>query len=770
MAISYDNTQIGQVEVTTGPTVDAATIAAPVVDVASSLASGLASVGQGILNAFSGIANIGVKKLPLANDLDKYSSYSCVFTLFALDKASFNVPETSYIKGLGQLPIVLRSGNGYPNNRIKTDLGKFDFYIDDVVVHSNYGFNPKTGNSHAYAIDFTVVEPYSMGMFPLSLNQAATKALKKDKADKDQVTNFMIWPFCLSLQFMGEDQSGSYSAVPKTTKYFTIHFTDIQMDVSEGGARYTCKANATSESALLHSNVKLTSEMSFAGRTVQEVLQTGPQSLTAIINDHLKKQADGKYTPDEIVIMFPKDQSSAKSSGSGNQGASEQTASPTVSTQASVRAVDNSIAAASAKSVFDVVGVARESKSQSLYQTTPLNSIGISKLGYGNTREGYPVSPGVGIYDEKTHNWDQSQIAKDPTLSSYAINSDSTITNAINQVLLSSDYARDALKADKIKEGGMRTMWQIIPTYYMLKSDNNAKFVGRPPRLIVFNVVPYDVLSTTLGVPGSNISTTHYKQLLASAPKVYDYIYSGKNTQVKKLNIHFDALFRSLLPNDMSKRSKDAVTQKQNSSLVDPNAVDVDFRGGATSNNPTAGLEYIMSFAGTNAPTDGKGAGGTETEEHRMARWFYNAMVKGADMMELEMEIVGDPFWLSSSGWGNYRSAATTYWNVNSDLSVNHHNGEVDCIVRLRTPTDINSVTGLYNMNGSKALTQWSGLYKVFHVESHFKNGEFYQIIKANKRQITPADGQEIVYSTVTKPAPAQPLAKVAGGDGTWSA
>ena len=753
MPFTYDNTEIGQVEVTTGPTVDAFTTASPVTDIASSVASSLATAGQSILNTISGIANIGVKTLPLANELDKYASYNCIFTLFALDEASFNAPETSYIKGLGQLPIVLRGGSGYPNNRIKTPVGKFEYYIDDVVIHSNYGFNPKTGNSHAYSLEFTVTEPYSMGTFLLALNSAASKV------SKGVVSSYLRQPFCLSLQFMGEDQNGSYSNLPKMTKYFTIHFANVESEITEAGTKYTCKCNASSESALLHSNVKITSEVSFAGRTVSEVLQTGPKSLTTIINEQLKRIADGKFTPDEIVILFPKDIASATASSGGSQGATE-TASAPVANQASVRAVDNKIAANS-QSVFNLLGIKRDSNSEGLYQTGPMNPIGMSKLGYGNGREGYPVSPGVGIYDEKTHRWDQAQINKDPTLSSYAINSESTITNAINQVLLSSDYARDAMKKESVKEGGMRTMWQIIPTYYILKdTKDNSKFTGRPPRLIVFNVVPYKVLATSLGVPGSNISTTHYKQLLAQCAKAYDYIYTGKNTQIKKLNLKFDALFKTLLPSDMNKRSGDVVTQKQNTSLVEKRYGEIDFQGGSTSNDPAAGLAYMVSFAGTNAPSDGKGAGGQETAEHRMARWFYNSMVMGSDMAQLEMEIVGDPYWLSSSGWGNYRAKETkASWNLNSDLSVNHHSGEVDMIVRFRTPTDPNPSTGLYNMNGSKALLQWSGMYKVYHVESRFKQGEFTQVIKANKRQITPKDAKEIVFNTVTKDAPAQPLA-----------
>jgi hypothetical protein len=557
---------------------------------------------------------------------------------------------------------------------------------------------------------------------------------------------------------MGEDTNGSYSGVPKTTKHFTIKFTEVTMEVSEGGAKYICKANATGESALLHSNINLTSEISFEGTTVQEVLQTHPKSLTNIINRHLKDVAKGQYTPDEIVILFPPTQATAQASGSGNQGATETKAGPIDTTDP--LAPNNATSGAnSGKTVYDVVGVARDSKSEGLKQTTQVNSIGKSKLGYGNTREGYASSPGVGLYDEKTHTWDQAQIKKDPTLSSYAISSGASITNAINQVLLSSDYARNAMKKDGIVDGGMRVMWNIVPTYYILKSKNNEEFTGEPPKLMVFNVIPYKVSATAMGTSGGNISTTHYQQMIDNAAKIYDYIYSGKNTQIKKINLKFDALFKAFLP-VRANSSKDVQTGNANSAQIDRNIDDITFKGGQTSNTPEAGLAYIVSRTGTTASTDGTGGGGEETVETRMAKWFFNSMVRNADMQTLEMEIVGDPYWLSSSGWGNYRAGETKYWNVNSDMSVNHHNGEVHMIVRFKTPSDINDTTGLYNMNGKKALLQWSGLYKVTHVESRFKQGEFSQVIKANKVQVTPRDGKELVYSSVvveSKPPLAQP-------------
>ena len=118
-------------------------------------------------------------ELPLPNPLSTFATYNCIFTLSVLDSDTYNFPDKTYMQGrksTGEpLPIILRSGSGEPENRINTVYGKYDFHIDDVVIESQIGWE-KSNNTNAVAINFRVTEPYSLGLFMMSLQQAAYEA------------------------------------------------------------------------------------------------------------------------------------------------------------------------------------------------------------------------------------------------------------------------------------------------------------------------------------------------------------------------------------------------------------------------------------------------------------------------------------------------------------------------------------------------------------------------------------------------------------------
>jgi len=709
----------GSIEVKVLPT---QTTISPEIPITSTLASGLTAISKTFTNIITGKANIGRLKLPLPNEFWKYASYNYVFTLFAIDTNSYNNPDTTYMRGKGKSSVIL-SGAGKPNTRVKTDLGKFEFYMDDVTINCKYSFDGLTGNSHVQDIQFTVYEPYSMGTFMLALQSAAFKM---------GYPSYSVCNFVLAVQFMGEDQYGSMSSIPNTTKYFTFTFNgNIEMDVDQGGAKYVCTAKASSESALLHSNINLTSEISFAGRTIEEVLNTHPQSFAAVYNKRLREIAfDNGFYPDEIAILFPADIASAPASSAADANSSDK---PTVDANGD-----------SSPDLLTVVGVSRNGNTNNLIQSSPVNEIGLSLIGVGPTREGLPESFGAKIYDEKTRQWDQQLIQKNLTLTTYQMQQDSTIINAINQVILSSEYSAKVLKT-KPDDLGMRRMWNIIPSEYHIENKETVKVKGRKPRLLVYRIVPYQVLATTQPIPGSNIAADQYTKLLAQVPKAYDYFYTGKNTDIINLQIKFNNDFAAYIANDNFRRSLELETAE---GRLRTKESDIVFDKANPIYTPEKGIQNVMNFIGTAAGTNKKGGGPNDTEDHRATRSFFDAMLYGKGMMIVEMEIHGDPFWLGSSGSGNYRAKETMYTNVNSDLSANIHNGEVDMIIRFKTPTDINDSTGLYNLNGSKALLQYSGIYKVLKVEHRFVDGKFTQKLYAQKHQIEGgiADGKS--YNT----------------------
>jgi hypothetical protein len=692
----------------------------------SSSASGLSigSVLSGALGLATKIFNIGGLSLPMKNPLHTFSSYNYIFTLYSMNSESLNNPIGTYYPGL---PVVCRSGSGSPTSRISTAIGKQEYYIDDVSIKSLWGFNGKTGNSVAQSASFTVVEPYSMGGFILALQGAAYKM---------GYNTYTECPFCLMVQFMGYNQDGSMTSVPNTTKYFCLLLQNVEMTVTDSGSKYSVKCITVSESAMRHSSIKITSDISFSGKTVEEVLQSGKESLTAVYNMRLKEIAEDNgfaNEPDQIAITFPTDL------GGGSNLAGSL---PGFSPELNVLPTVTNLAAGAATKVLGSLGLS-SNPAGGLISSAGTNELGQSKMGYGPTREGMAVSPGADSYDEKEKKFDQSKITKDAAASSFSISQGSTIINAINQVLLSSEYAANVLKGQPDGEG-MRTMWTIIPSVYHVSSISAG--TGRKPKLLVFKVYPYKANGiANMPIPGAG-SGSVFRSLFNQTAKRYEYLYTGKNSDIINLDIKINPTFQLILPADANKRAQDVLEAPDNNSKVD-SFTDILPTIGGIFTSAIKGLVNRVSFIGTFAGTDQKGGGGEETEAHRAARTFFDTMMYGRALAELQMTIVGDPYWFTSSGSGNYMAGESQYSNVSTDKDVNPYNGEVDFYLNFRTPSDLDQSTGLVNLNAAAAAGQYTGLYKVQEIQSDFKEGQFTQTLKALKRPLSPEDTGNVSFN-----------------------
>lgn len=700
----------------------------------STASTAVSSVGAavGAVGAVSSLAGLSFggglgMKLPLANPLHKYASSTHIFTLAALDTKSMNAPDMTYIKG-GKLPIVLKTGGANPNNRVKTEFGKFDFYIDDLVIDSTYGFMQGTGNTNATNITMTVSEPLSMGMFPISLNQAAYDAGYND---------FRTCIFLLKIEFKGEDQNGNMVSAKDTTKYIPLNFRDLQMSVTEAGTIYKCEAIPAADIPLLASNCTITTDITITGSSVVEILQSGPNSLQAVLNRRLQQVAkNSKATiADEVVILFPGDSDSKLTAAKPGEHEKE-------SKDPATKPV---VGQANDAAIFKELNVKRSSINTTLIQSA-VNEIGASDLGYNEARQSKTAAVGVTkAYDTNgylVHN----AINNNPKICDYVFQQDSTIQNAINQVILTSDYAKEALK--KESADGMRLWWRIETALYHVDSTENFKATGRKPQISVYKVVPYYVHATNMPVPG--VASSKFKNLLDQCVKVYNYIYTGKNSDILKFNLDFDNRFVTAITNDEFRNNASTALSKQDGSTPEKQSAPVVEQDGAKPKKQSRGYNPLVGRNSVKSSQDYRGGGGEETSEHRAARVFHDAITFGQDLQKIEMDIVGDPYWLTGNGLGNYTSPAIPgKLNIRQDGSVNYQNGEVDMAINFRTPVDINPVTGLYNM-AVAGSAQFSGIYKVQKVIHRFQNGQFTQTIKANRRQISPTDTQDASFNTKT--------------------
>lgn len=711
--------------------------------VLDTISSSLKGIGADIASLFtslgSGLATAPYK-LPMANPLSQYASYDYLISMACLSPNEYNFPDTAYMGGVLPTTYIFRGGSQTPNSRVKTLDGPFEFYCNELVVKGQYGFEKGTGNTNSTNLEFTIVEPYSMGMFMQVIQQAA-----REKGYK----NFNEAAFLLIIEFKGSDQLGMIKTVPNTKKFIPFSFNNMSVKVSGAGTVYNCIGVPCNAASQADSVRLLKADTTIKGKTVQEILQTGPNSLQAALNAKTEQQKDEKLVsvPDEYVILFPTDIASSGANGT-NLATSQSTAKEKETTaKVDVAAeINNPL-------LFSKLNISRSSINKTLVQADGnCNDIGKAGLGYDISRpQQKSFNQDVNTKDSNGNDVRANVSAVPVGLVDYTFQRGSDVINVINQVLLKSDIAKAALDRPP-DTNGMRPWWRVDVQTYHIANDANMSKTGSLPKLHVYRVVPYMVHASRLLPP--NAPAPGIAQLKLQAAKAYDYIYTGKNSEILRFDIDVSNTFYQVFSADNfttdgdirnSNEQGGAESQRPGTDEDKPLAPQT-----PTGNAPSVGAMATMTkFVANIFSTDNKGGSKGETQASRVARMFHDALINGMDMMNITMDIAGDPYYIANSGAGNYTATQTNLINVTKDGNINYQNGEVDIVINFRTPTDINNITGMYDLKNTKLSQQFSGLYKLTTIISTFKGGKFTQTLIGNRRQgqdsTAPASSSSII-------------------------
>jgi hypothetical protein len=692
-------------------------------------ATGLSSAFDnvtGFLNSFGGVFKTLGVKLPLPNPLFDYASYDYILGIGCLSDAEANAPDATYMSG-SRIDLICKSANSDFNNRVQTAYGQFDFFIDNLVLEQVIGFEHDS-NTNVTDINFTITEPYSMGMFVIALETLAWKKGHKNWRDA-------TWT--LTIEFRGNIETGKMGNIPNTFRCIPFIITDLDMTVDNKGAIYNISAMPTSQVALANEYKNFKTEVSVAGASVQEVLQTGPKSLQVYLNTLAVEEAARRgpdFKPDEYVILFPKDWSSAGGSGSsGDAGAT----------------TDLIVSETGIQSILGVTRVPGATGTRGNLQQSgaDCNELGRALIDINDNRTGTPSTQKPNEVVDEFGNFNKSQVTtiKDPKTSNFRFPQDSDIPNAINQVLLKSDYVKRSLGAEALTAEGWRKWWRIDMQVYKITTDANLAHTGEKPKNIVYRIIPYNVHGSRVTAP--NVKVKGFDLLKNQAVKEYNYIYTGKNVDIIDFKIFFDNGFVTAMLADSFSKNSDTITATQSGDNTEKKLVNPVGKGNEPEQSPGV-IPTITKFFKTLTNTDKKGGSGPDSAVTRAARLFHDAITKTqGDMIELDMKIIGDPYYIAHSGMGNYTGASTgDSSNLLTDGSINYQNGEVDIVVNFRTPIDINQGTGLYTFTGttmSAPVISWSGIYRLTEVTSTFKGGEFTQLLGGYRRPYQEATIEE---------------------------
>lgn len=615
-----------------------------------------------IKNYSSGAKLAVSEKPPFPNILNSYASFNYVLTLSILTDIQMLDPDGTYRKG--ELgPVVVKS--------VGLSDFQYEFFIDNFKMSGVVGMNQNTGNSNVFSFSFNVIEPYSFGMFFQVLQSAALEAGYK---------NYTQVPLLLTIEFKGHiDPDNLLVQIPQTRKMLPVKIRELQMKVSGKGCTYEIAAMPYNHQAFSDTYNKVKTDINIScnqngSKTVEDLLKKSEKSLVNVINKFYKDQVTegNRNYADEIDIEFPADISSGGDSNSTN-----------------------------------VVGKA---------------GLGLDLFNKGETpfgKDNFAYDPATGIYK-------RGNLTIDPGNADFKFSQGTLIQDIINQIIMTSDYARQALKQENWTEKGQIVWWRIEPKFYN-KLQPEDKKVGVKPKKAVYRVIPYAVDASVF--TQVNAKSPGLEQKKKESLKEYNYIYTGKNLDILDFNIEFKAGFYTALNADAGKNSEtqkglsaatgNAGEQKEEITAKQPD-------GGDPGLNPR-----MVSYDKQASRTAKLGGTGVDDAATIAARQFHDIVTKGYDMINLNMTILGDPYYISDSGIGNYSAQQTSLENINADGAMDYQSSEVLVTVNFRTPIDIKADnSGMYEFgNATVPVLQFSGLYKVLSVESTLNNGKFTQTL-----------------------------------------
>jgi hypothetical protein len=696
----------GVAEVTTGVKDAAATVdLAKIAETAAATGRTVESVVASSTSPGQSNSKDGETIQSKPNVLTGAMSYVPLWTFAALTTEQVNNPDLYRGQPVSSTSVVFSSAGRFDALRINTQFGAPEYYINNVEITSLIGPNPKTQNAAAHTFKFEILEPYSMGLFLQSLQAAARNAGHLNYLDN--------CPYLLRLDYQGWTPDGKSFTVPDLTKYFTIRLVNTTFECNEAGSKYQVECTPFNSAAFGDVVNKVYKDINIVGSTVKEALVTGEQSLVKVINDLFKNQKIGDKlvaVADEIQIVFPTPEG-------GNP--------PVLPPETNSRATMTPGATPASNPSTSAVGAAEPGD----------NAISGSDLGFTLSGGGNPTFMKPSEVMDANGNVNREQVRINPSSRTLMFTQGQAITDVITEVVMNSEYVRKSAEQLKKNPDG---------TVAWFKLDAQVKFGqfdvrrGVYAKIIIFRVVQFNVHSSIFQNPST--APQGYKELEKQVRKKYQYIFTGQNEDVLRFNLKFNNTFYTAIGGSSPLLNKDNVDSGKNSSASEKQEVTAGPIGtdAANSSNASGGVKTVQP-----ALLDGFGnrlpnASNNNDERRVVAQDFHNAFINSdTDFIQVDLEILGDPYYLTDSGMGNYFAQAYDS-SETVDGSMNFEGGSVYVHLSLKSVVDVDQSSGLYKFqtsngnglttNGSQAtISPYGGIYRLNKVEHMFRDGEFTQ-------------------------------------------
>lgn len=501
-------------------------------------------------------------------------------------------------------------------------------------------------------------------------------------------------PYVLRLDIEGQSTTNSFTSLGPW--YFCVRIQEISWTADESGSKYNVKLFPYNDQLFNKSSNTLFNDVKIIGKGAYEALVGHPtNSLIGMLNSREQElvKSNMKLVADKYEIQFPDcDWGGPNPYNSDNDTSS-----------------------------FE-------------FQAESSGTIGVFKRG-GDVIEGTKVL--------------RERMTIDPRENSIIIPKDTSITNAIDLILTNTKHVREVSAQPPSPEDGNKIWWKILPEIVINKFDSSQ---NAQAKTYVFKIVPYKIHHSA--VASSQTPPVGVDKLKSEITKKYYYIYTGLNTEVLKWDLVFKTLhITGIAPNPVSNSGTNA-NSGINASVSAPVYGSKISAGASTESSPAAVAPGIKI---TNLATNNAAAGGSGRLDtaQQVANQFYSNMLRiNGDMQKLNLEIMGDPYWLPVAGHPNYSPIGKGAME-NEDQTMNYIHREICIQMEFKTPQDTVGGDGLYKFQEAGIAEPFSGVYRVSAVLNKWNDGNFTQTITGQYLQnqhLKPNPAEEVSLTTLDKP------------------
>jgi len=712
--------------------------------------------------------------IPYPNLLRNYASYSPVLSLLVTNSANYNTmvlnatanPNNAFDPT--QWDIICKSGGIGPkkaqgfNGGTQTYFSS-DMYFDSATVTTLVGMSQENRGGNATEIEMNIIQPYGMD-FIEQLYDYCNQALGE--------SNYCQIPYMLMIEFRGWKDDGSNEIVPDATKHIPVHLTSMDIKVNNMGAIYKITALPFNELATTEQYGRCPCIMQIGTEVALDaangILTTSGQITS--FNRNPLFGVNQSLMPTQTETNNPLlDLANVQQLDSlGTQGATTMQ-NITNSFATILNNVQTTLVNDGDIEFSDYYSITYEPRASS--HSGYINKakfLDFQSLAQSNT----PISAkdaamgsiinkdGLNLYEYQKH---IQPFAVDPTTGEtgtgvtygnqlISFNSGSSILECLNVLLINSNYIvkqitdynanvdkiNTAVAAAQLKQGA-----PIPPKIQeMLDKLNNTAMDW-------FHIVPIvtqGAYDAKRGIYSRNINYviqpyTVYNSRSISSPnadpvsnnrvvKEYDYIFTGKNTEIITFDLQFNNAFYTYAQFNHD-------TKGQGNGAGRP----ADLSQGTTPTNPPVGT-FITSTPMSNGQStnfvssSAKAATGigAQTPERNQASDIAATIYANGEQIQLDLHVYGDPDFIRQDGIFTNPNTSDAFLNAtvsNSTRGILFNNGEVYANVNFKIPQDINLSTGVMDLSFEGAVNYkrnaFSGSYRIQTVTNKFDKGLFTQ-------------------------------------------